>query len=420
MPTAAPAHHDAIPEVARIVAFIDNIEIKINDRPLTPTEVQRLKRKGGERVNYLFSPSECYRVAWAQPIDDELRTLLAVLHGRSHSIQYIELALDYMMSSGETLGRLREFLSRTLVMVDGHSDERRCFQGCRNSTVYFNDKHATVNLKFYSDAYASRKHVDEPFVFHLEALYRGAPAIGSMTGIRGLRDCLNFDHHGFWRRHLRCYAVPDQATLGERRIRLTPIYRRKAPKLTPTRLGNFITRAAGDVDDPHPQGIYEQSFGPELLDELNVTTLLPPAVTSRRRRAQSDLICKKLSISNALWKLIKPILPEHVNTHRFQGGRPRCSDRDCMTAILRVAKGATWRQVAALCGKNTAHDRMREWRASGVFERMRLEGLHESDELYGVDWSRLLTEGGYSDGVIRTVPSPDTIEMIKYTPSSHT
>ncbi|MBI5934018.1 MAG: IS5/IS1182 family transposase, partial [Chloroflexi bacterium] len=34
--------------------------------------------------------------------------------------------------------------------------------------------------------------------------------------------------------------------------------------------------------------------------------------------------------------MLQPLLPEHVNTHRFGGGRLRVSDRKCADAIFYV------------------------------------------------------------------------------------
>jgi putative transposase len=35
-----------------------------------------------------------------------------------------------------------------------------------------------------------------------------------------------------------------------------------------------------------------------------------------------------------LWAVLEPLVPEHVNTHRFGGGRPRVPDRTCADAIF--------------------------------------------------------------------------------------
>ena len=50
-------------------------------------------------------------------------------------------------------------------------------------------------------------------------------------------------------------------------------------------------------------------------------------------------------------------LPVHMNTHRFGGGRPRVSDRDCADAIFNVLRtGCQWQALdqTELCAHPTA------------------------------------------------------------------
>jgi len=44
----------------------------------------------------------------------------------------------------------------------------------------------------------------------------------------------------------------------------------------------------------------------------------------------------RFTISDELWALMEPLLPEHKNTHRFGGGRPRVPDRQCADGIFFV------------------------------------------------------------------------------------
>lgn len=95
-------------------------------------------------------------------------------------------------------------------------------------------------------------------------------------------------------------------------------------------------------------------------------------------------------VSDELWEKIVPLLPKHVNTHRFGGGRPRVDDRKCMDAIFFVLRtGCQWNALNAtnICPSSTAHDRFQQWVAAGVFARLWSSGLHEYDELQGIDWS---------------------------------
>ena len=90
------------------------------------------------------------------------------------------------------------------------------------------------------------------------------------------------------------------------------------------------------------------------------------------------------------------VLPVRVNTHRFGGGRPRRSDRDCLNGILFVLRtGCQWNALSAtgICPSSTAHDRFQDWVESGVFARLFDLALKDYDELIGIDWSFLSMDG---------------------------
>jgi transposase len=95
-------------------------------------------------------------------------------------------------------------------------------------------------------------------------------------------------------------------------------------------------------------------------------------------------------VSDALWEQIRPLLPQHVNTHRFGGGRPRADDRKCMDGIFFVLRtGCQWNALneTGICPSSTAHDRFQEWVAAGVFQKLWAAGLQGYDECKGIDWS---------------------------------
>jgi transposase len=101
-------------------------------------------------------------------------------------------------------------------------------------------------------------------------------------------------------------------------------------------------------------------------------------------------------LSDDLWAKIQPLLPEHKNTHRFGGGRPRKPDRVCADAIFfHLRTGCQWKALDAtgICPGSTAHDRFQEWVAAGVFPRLWKAGLLEYDQLKGIDWSWLAMDG---------------------------
>ena len=101
-------------------------------------------------------------------------------------------------------------------------------------------------------------------------------------------------------------------------------------------------------------------------------------------------------ISDELWEVLEPLIPERVNTHRFGGGRPRVPDRTCANGIFYVLRtGCQWKALDAtgICSGFTAHLRFQEWVAAGVFLELCRVGLERYDELKGLDWSWLSMDG---------------------------
>jgi hypothetical protein len=46
----------------------------------------------------------------------------------------------------------------------------------------------------------------------------------------------------------------------------------------------------------------------------------------KRQRTPNNHTTTGFRISDELWAVLQPLLPVHVNTHRFGGGRPRVPD----------------------------------------------------------------------------------------------
>jgi putative transposase len=101
-------------------------------------------------------------------------------------------------------------------------------------------------------------------------------------------------------------------------------------------------------------------------------------------------------VSDALWAVLVPLIPVHVNTHRFGGGRPRVPDRRCADASFYVLRtGCQWEALnqTDLCATSTAHARFQQWVQAGVFEKLWFAGVEQFDELQGIDWSWLSRDG---------------------------
>src|SRR5260370_39523829 len=108
-----------------------------------------------------------------------------------------------------------------------------------------------------------------------------------------------------------------------------------------------------------------------------------------RERTPNNGTTTGFRISDELWAQLQPLLPVHVNTHRFGGGRPRVPDRDCADAIFYVLRtGCQWQALdqTELCAHSTAHDRFQEWVQAGVFLKLGQTGIVQFDELRCIDW----------------------------------
>lgn len=95
-------------------------------------------------------------------------------------------------------------------------------------------------------------------------------------------------------------------------------------------------------------------------------------------------------VSDELWTKIEPLLPKHINKHRFGGGRPRVPDRRAMDGIFFVLRtGCQWNALNAtgICSSSTAHLRFQKWVKVGVFLKLWAMSLKKYNELQGIDWS---------------------------------
>ena len=72
-------------------------------------------------------------------------------------------------------------------------------------------------------------------------------------------------------------------------------------------------------------------------------------------------------LPDALWDLVEPLLP--IPPRRPKGGRPRVSDRACLTGIVFVLRsGVPWRMLPLEfgCGSGmTCWRRLRDWQQAG-------------------------------------------------------
>ena len=131
-----------------------------------------------------------------------------------------------------------------------------------------------------------------------------------------------------------------------------------------------------------------------------------------RSRSPNNQTTTGFRISDKLWAVLQPVLPIHVNTHRFGGGRPRVPDRKCADGIFYVLRtGCQWKALdqTELCAGSTAHDRYQEWVEAGVFLKLWQAGVQQFDELQGIDWAWLSMDGAMTKAPLggeATGPNP--------------
>ena len=95
-------------------------------------------------------------------------------------------------------------------------------------------------------------------------------------------------------------------------------------------------------------------------------------------------------VPDDLWAIVEPLLPPEPP--KPKGGRPRVSDRACLTGIVFVLKsGIPWELLPQEmgCGSGmTCWRRLRDWQHAGVWERLHHALLDRLGEAGQIDGSR--------------------------------
>ena len=100
-------------------------------------------------------------------------------------------------------------------------------------------------------------------------------------------------------------------------------------------------------------------------------------------------------VSDELWEIIKPLIPEKKRRFRYPGRKP-ISNREALTGILFVLKtGIGWedlpQEMGCGCGM-TCWRRLQEWQKAGVWDeihRVMLSKLRQADR---IDFSRAVVD----------------------------
>ncbi len=98
----------------------------------------------------------------------------------------------------------------------------------------------------------------------------------------------------------------------------------------------------------------------------------------------------KALVSDELWAIVEPLLPKEPP--KPKGGRPRVSDRACLTGIVFVLRtGIPWEYLPREmgCGSGmTCWRRLHAWEKAGVWHRLHQVLLERLEAGGQIDWSR--------------------------------
>jgi len=104
----------------------------------------------------------------------------------------------------------------------------------------------------------------------------------------------------------------------------------------------------------------------------------------------------KKEVSAALWKKMKPLLPEPP-PRSAKGGRPRVDDQRALNGIVFVLRtGIPWEDLPQEMGYGsgmTCWRRLRVWQEAGVWHRLHMTLLAELRGVGQLDFSRACVDG---------------------------
>ena len=179
----------------KIMAYVDRIHVWLRI-PLTAAELAWLDRHCAPSpapLNELAAFGDYQqRLELVLPDAEALRFLAK----RTHHLNYVELALDWLLQNEETL-------RATGLIIKGHLIKRhhREKHGVEyvQDTTYLGRPTDKVRPVSYGDLPC--RHTGRPHCIHLEFRLKNVQTL-HRAGIRSITDLLKFDHHGFWEKRL--------------------------------------------------------------------------------------------------------------------------------------------------------------------------------------------------------------------------
>jgi transposase len=122
----------------------------------------------------------------------------------------------------------------------------------------------------------------------------------------------------------------------------------------------------------------------------------------------------KQLVSDELWKIIEPLLPEEPP--KPKGGRPRVDDRAALSGIIFVLRsGILWEMLPQEmgCGSGiTCWRHLKEWHEAGIWERLHRVLLNRLGEADQIEWERASLDSA-SIPAKKGAEKPERIRQIK-------
>ena len=180
----------------KIRAYVDRIHVWLRI-PLTAAELAWLDRHCAPSrapLNELAAFGNYrQRLELVRPDAEALR----FLSKRKHHLNYVELALDWLLQNESMLHAAGLIIKRHL--IKRHHREEHGVELVQDTTLYLGRPTDKVRPASYGDLPC--RHTGHPHCIHLEFRLKNVQTL-RRAGIWSITDLLKFDHHAFWKKRL--------------------------------------------------------------------------------------------------------------------------------------------------------------------------------------------------------------------------